>query len=268
MPLMADKPALALSRDGARLAYVAQLSSGSTRIYLVELATGAATPVAGTDGGHTPVFSPDGASLAFFADGALNKVSLTGGTRVVLAGKASNPCGASWGDDGYIYFNRMDGEGILRVSADGGPVNRVFDSPYTLMPAYLGPGMGMLAAGRHEQHALDRQGWPGQTTRERSDAASRFHGSPALRAAGRLDGGPVRHRAIRDRGRRARSWPTTSERGSATAPRSSRLPRTVPGLRLGRGPLPRIVRLGGPGHREDRTARVAGRPLPGLQSFP
>jgi serine/threonine-protein kinase len=41
-------------------------------------------PVAGTEGGVGPFFSPDGEWLGFFAEGELKKVSLRGGATVTL----------------------------------------------------------------------------------------------------------------------------------------------------------------------------------------
>src|ERR1700757_3278537 len=43
------------------------------------------TPIAGTEGGMCPFFSPNGEWLGFFADGKLKKVSLSGGSSVVVA---------------------------------------------------------------------------------------------------------------------------------------------------------------------------------------
>jgi serine/threonine-protein kinase len=137
-----DRPALALSPDGARLAYVAQVGD-KTQIYMREMTTGKVTPVPGTEGGHTPFFSPDGGSIGFFADGKLKKTSSVGGAAVSLT-DAPQPFGAAWGTDGAIYFNRQGNDGIHKIRADGGAVEVVTTGLYR-MPELLGLGRGLLA---------------------------------------------------------------------------------------------------------------------------
>src|SRR5271155_3297889 len=77
------------------------------------------TPMAGTEGGHDPFFSPDGQWLGFFAESKLKKISVNGGAPVDLA-EASTPRGASWGEDGTIVAALINTAGLFRVSADGG----------------------------------------------------------------------------------------------------------------------------------------------------
>jgi len=137
-----DRPAFALSPDGTRLAYVAQVA-GKTQLCVRDMTNGRVTPLAATEGGNTPFFSPDGASLAFFANGKLKKTSSNGGGVVVLA-DAPNPWGGVWGTDNAIYFNRYEGEGIFRVAADGGPVQVVATGQH-FMPELLGGGQRLLA---------------------------------------------------------------------------------------------------------------------------
>src|SRR5438552_3074170 len=60
--------ALALSRDGTMLAFVA-IKNGSDQIYVRHLRQLQALALTGTSGGRSPFFSPDGQWLAFFADG-------------------------------------------------------------------------------------------------------------------------------------------------------------------------------------------------------
>ena len=66
-----------LSPAGDRLVFVA--AGEGPAIYTRRLDGLAATPVPGTEGGHNPFFSPDGEWIAFFADGKLKKVALSGG---------------------------------------------------------------------------------------------------------------------------------------------------------------------------------------------
>jgi serine/threonine protein kinase/Tol biopolymer transport system component len=141
-PLGPDKPALALSPDGAHLAYVAQLGD-QTEIWICDMTTGSFKALPGTAGGHSPFFSPDGASLAFFDKARLKVLPLAVGQPASLA-EVSNPCGGSWGADDFIYFNRSDQEGLFRVPDKGGPVETIFKAQ-AMMPEFLGVGSGLLA---------------------------------------------------------------------------------------------------------------------------
>src|SRR5262245_32278802 len=64
--LLAGAPALAMSPDGRRVAYVA-VRSGIRRLYVRDFAEPSARPLAGTDGADQPFFSPDGRWIGFFA---------------------------------------------------------------------------------------------------------------------------------------------------------------------------------------------------------
>ena len=79
------------------------------------------TPVvlAGTDGNpREPFFSPDGQWIGFYLNGQLRKIAASGGAPVTLC-DATNPWGASWGEDDSILYGQGP-EGIWRVSGQGG----------------------------------------------------------------------------------------------------------------------------------------------------
>src|SRR2546422_10853485 len=78
-----------------------------------------ATPIAGTEDGFAPFFSPDGQRIGFFAGGRLKSVAIAGGAPVILA-EASNPRGAVWTSDDNIIFTPATDAGLWRVSASGG----------------------------------------------------------------------------------------------------------------------------------------------------
>ena len=63
-----------------------------------------------------PVFSPDGRSIAFHADGAIRTISVTGGTAVTLA-PADAPYGITWGSAGLVFG--QGAKGIMQVSPTG-----------------------------------------------------------------------------------------------------------------------------------------------------
>ena len=76
-------PTVALSSDGTRLAFVAT-RGGTAQLYLHTMGRLEADPVAGTEDARSPFFSPDGQWLGFFADGKLKRVSVSGGTPVIV----------------------------------------------------------------------------------------------------------------------------------------------------------------------------------------
>ncbi|MGH9391970.1 MAG: protein kinase domain-containing protein, partial [Vicinamibacteria bacterium] len=98
-----ELPALAISPDGRRLAYVGRDGEGS-RIYVRELDRLEPRAVAGTEGGIGPFFSPDGEWLGFFTASELRKVSLRGGAPVTVYRGVTGARGASWGADDRIVF--------------------------------------------------------------------------------------------------------------------------------------------------------------------
>ncbi len=112
-------PPATLSPDGKRLVYVAAVNGGQTQLHLRALDELDSRPIPGTEGANAPFFSSDGRWLGFYADGALKKVSLSGG--VPLSVCATSPVwSASWNNDRIVFATTMTPTGLWRVSADGG----------------------------------------------------------------------------------------------------------------------------------------------------
>ena len=111
--------AIALSPDGTRLLYVAE-SGGRSQLYLRSIDQFEARPIAGTEGAHSPFFSADGQWVGFYANGRLQKVSVTGGAALAICDTLPVSHGASWGPDGTIIFAVGEPPRLMRVSAAGG----------------------------------------------------------------------------------------------------------------------------------------------------
>jgi eukaryotic-like serine/threonine-protein kinase len=110
---------VALSPDGATLAFVAAPAGGRRLIWTRRLSDVDARPVAGTAGALHPFWSPSGSQIGYFADGKLMRVDLTGGRPQILA-DAPDGHGASWSRTGDILFS-LDGSGpVYRVHETGG----------------------------------------------------------------------------------------------------------------------------------------------------
>jgi serine/threonine-protein kinase len=140
---------LAIARDGHQIAYVA-FGEGRTQLYVRRLDAFEAKAIAGTDGAQFPFFSPDGEWVAFFADRKLKKVSLRGGSPLVVCDVPSLGKGGTWGPDGTIVFDPGD-SGLMRVPADGGqpqPItsrNAEIDKGNLSWPEFLPDGRTLLA---------------------------------------------------------------------------------------------------------------------------
>jgi len=113
---------LAISPDGARVAFCARIGEGPDMLWVRALDSPEPRPLAGTENAQGPFFSPDGNSLGFFADGKLNRVDVAGGPVIVLA-SAPDPRGGTWSRDGVILFTPDSETQVLRVRADGGAVS-------------------------------------------------------------------------------------------------------------------------------------------------
>ncbi|HUQ92469.1 MAG TPA: protein kinase [Bryobacteraceae bacterium] len=109
---------MALSPNGTRLVVTLRGADGKLRLHTRLLHQSQLAPLAGTEDGSSPFFSPDGHWIAFAADGRLKKISVEGGSAVTVC-DAPNMRGASWGDDGNIVLALNTTGGLSRVSSDG-----------------------------------------------------------------------------------------------------------------------------------------------------
>ena len=109
---------VAISRDGARIVYAGD-DSGKVHLFVRALADTVWQLLPGTDGATTPVFSPDGEWIGFFAGGKLKKVPRSGGAPIDIANVATGETGSDWGTDGTILFALDDGS-LHRARGDGG----------------------------------------------------------------------------------------------------------------------------------------------------
>ena len=114
---------IAVSPDGNRITYVGA-ADGGTRLWLREHDKLRPAPIAGTENGVSPFFSPDGNQVAFLLNGRTLRVApLNGGPPVTLT-DSLNASGGDWGRDGYIYTELEVGLG--RIRATGGPMEVLF----------------------------------------------------------------------------------------------------------------------------------------------
>ena len=109
----------ALAPDGSSIVYSDSVGN-SIQLVLKRRDEVVRSPLAGTEGGIGPFFSPDGAWIGFFAEGTLRKVPSGGGAVITLTDSANfSWSGGAWLDDGMIVFVGVPRD-LRRVSEAGG----------------------------------------------------------------------------------------------------------------------------------------------------
>jgi Tol biopolymer transport system component len=106
-----------LSPDGSRFVFGGRDAAGKVQLWLRPLDASTSTPIAGTEGGVLPFWSPDGRSIGFFADGKLKRIELAGGSPLALTDV--DGVGGAWAPNGDILFAGPAGA-IQRLPASGG----------------------------------------------------------------------------------------------------------------------------------------------------
>ena len=115
-----DGPAVAISPDGSRLAYVIRnRGSNVGKLFVREMDSKTAVLLDGAAEDAVPFFSPDSQWVGVFGDGKLKKVSVHGGASIVVADVAAYR-GGTWSEDGTIVFPMQFTSPLYRVPAAGG----------------------------------------------------------------------------------------------------------------------------------------------------
>jgi Tol biopolymer transport system component len=110
---------MALSHDGSMLVFVSpEENSALPMLYIQWIGSPSVTILPGTQGASYPFWSPDGTYVAFFANGKLQKMAISGGTPQVLAIALAGR-GGSWGSKGVIIYAPDAQSPIQRINADG-----------------------------------------------------------------------------------------------------------------------------------------------------
>ena len=113
-------PSVAVSPDGQTVVYAATVA-GRDQLWLRPLAASQAAPLAGSEGAQGPTFwSPDGRSIAFFADNKLKRINLNDGSIQIVASTVPAPLGGSWNRQGVILYSSSPGAPLWRVDSTGG----------------------------------------------------------------------------------------------------------------------------------------------------
>jgi eukaryotic-like serine/threonine-protein kinase len=133
---------LAISPDGTRLAYAAD-----QRLFLRSLSEFDAHAIPGTESTSfisNPAFSPDGASIAFYAlaEHTVKRIAVSGGAAVTIC-PADPPVGMTWDSSSGILLGQGS-KGIVRCSPDGGTPQQLA----TVKQGELAHGPQLLPGGK------------------------------------------------------------------------------------------------------------------------
>jgi eukaryotic-like serine/threonine-protein kinase len=107
-----------VSPDGQQIAFVAVKDTKGI-IFVQRLKSEKAEPLAGTETGFFPFWSPDGKYVGFFSNGKLRKIASTGGPVQVLC-DAPEGRGGTWNEQGTILFTPNISGPLQQVSDGGG----------------------------------------------------------------------------------------------------------------------------------------------------
>jgi eukaryotic-like serine/threonine-protein kinase len=127
IPVAGEVSHMAVSADGSMLAFVSpEEKSGMPMLYLQAVGSAEVRMLPGTEEATYPFWSPDGAYIAFFANGKLKKVAISGGAPQVLA-QVWAARGGSWGRQNVIIYEPDAGSPIWRINSDGSGAAPVTD---------------------------------------------------------------------------------------------------------------------------------------------
>lgn len=139
----------ALSPDGTALVF-RNPPTGPGQLYIKRRDEVVAQPLAGTEGGTGPFFSPDGASIGFFAHGELRRVPSTGGASLKLADSVDPTFNrGAWLEDGSIVYYDLRTR-TLRLLRAGDATPKVIVAPEAIgdrspwLPTPLPSSRGIL----------------------------------------------------------------------------------------------------------------------------
>jgi Tol biopolymer transport system component len=109
---------LSVSPDGRYVAFIADENARGRGLWVRALGSLSAQKLDRTDNAIFPFWSPDSQTIAFFADGKLKRIPVSGGSPLVIC-DAPNPNGGTWNREGVIVF-ASEASPLHRVLAAGG----------------------------------------------------------------------------------------------------------------------------------------------------
>jgi eukaryotic-like serine/threonine-protein kinase len=128
-----------ISPDGSAVVFVAKTPDRLESLYLRRLDTPVIRRLESTEMARHPFWSPDSASVGFFAEAQLKRVDIASGIVQVIA-EASDGRGGAWNKDGVVIFSPRADSPLFRVDALGGkprPLTELNGQPSHRWPSFL-----------------------------------------------------------------------------------------------------------------------------------
>ena len=144
-----------VSPDGRMLVFVASDSTGGTRAWLRPLDQSKAVPIVGSEGARRVYWSPDSKEIAFVGGGKIQRLSITGGTPVVVC-ETQGGADLCWGSKGTIIMDGRANDSLLMVPARGGElrpaarIDRAAGETGAAWPHFLPDGEHFLYVGNKQ----------------------------------------------------------------------------------------------------------------------
>lgn len=147
---------VALSRDGARVAYVVTDSTGSA-LFVHSLRGGAPTRIEAPGVPVAPFFSPDGSWVGFLSAGQLRRGRVADGRSFAITPAVAPLLGPTWTESDTIVYSDTRQTGLKRVPAEGGtsveflPLGPTFREQFHAGPHVLPGGPAIVFTIRDER---------------------------------------------------------------------------------------------------------------------
>ena len=110
---------MAISPDGRLITFTAKAKEAVPQLWVRSLDSLASHPLAGTENAFAPFWSPDSRWIAFFSNGKLKKVEVSGGPVETLC-DAPTGRGGTWSREGLILFSPNISQPLFQIAATGG----------------------------------------------------------------------------------------------------------------------------------------------------
>jgi serine/threonine protein kinase len=123
LPPKTSADSMALSPNGRHMALAMREATGKISLWIRALDSVRLQQLVGTENAYMPFWSPDGKSIAFFADNKLKRIDLAGGPVQTIC-ESGPGRGGTWNRDGVILYARHN-SAVMRVSAAGGEPREV-----------------------------------------------------------------------------------------------------------------------------------------------
>ena len=135
---------LAISPNGKHLAYVC-MHEKERRLCLRSLSDDTFQLLKGSNRAVLPFFSPDEKWVGFLTEKKIKKIEISSGVLVEVCAAKNPYAGATWSDDGMIYFGNSEGSSFVKVDANGGEPELVSKKILRVMnPSAVSNGKGVV----------------------------------------------------------------------------------------------------------------------------